>query len=61
MMEYSTDQISMEKVKPTRDDWSHGTLLVIEELLRCSHLDGEVRPFIYIIKQANKKKQYQVY
>lgn len=31
-----------DKVKPTKDDWSHGTLMIIEELLRCSNMDAEV-------------------
>ena len=25
----------------TRDDWSHGSLLIINELLRCSNVEGE--------------------
>lgn len=42
MMEFNPERLSLEKVKPTRDDWSHGTLLIIEELLRSSNMDGEV-------------------
>ena len=27
----------------SRDDWAHGSLLIINELLRCSNLEVEVR------------------
>ena len=42
MMEFNPERVSLEKVKPTRDDWSHGTLLIVEELLRSSNIEGEV-------------------
>ena len=29
--------------KMSRDDWAHGSLLIINELLRCSNLEVEVR------------------
>ena len=29
--------------KMGRDDWAHGSLLIINELLRCSNIEGEVR------------------
>ena len=36
------DLVGREK-RVTRDDWVHGSLLVVNELLRCSNIEGEVR------------------
>jgi hypothetical protein len=31
-----------------KDDWAHGSLLVINELLRCSNMEGEVTVYYLI-------------
>ncbi|KAL3862460.1 hypothetical protein ACJMK2_008424 [Sinanodonta woodiana] len=35
------DEIQGREKKLTRDDWAHGSLLIINELLRCSSVEGE--------------------
>ena len=35
------ETVGREK-KLTRDDWAHGSLLIVNELLRCSNVEGEV-------------------
>lgn len=36
------DETSGREKKLTRDDWAHGSLLIVNELLRCSNVEGEV-------------------
>lgn len=36
------DETQMREKKMTREDWTHGSLLIINELLRCSNVEGEV-------------------
>ena len=36
------DEVFVKEKKLSRDDWAHGSLLVINELLRCSNMEGEV-------------------
>ena len=35
------EHVGREK-KISRDDWAHGSLLIVNELLRCSNVEGEV-------------------
>ncbi|XP_048250308.1 serine/threonine-protein kinase mTOR-like isoform X1 [Haliotis rufescens] len=35
------DETQMREKKMTREDWTHGSLLIINELLRCSNVEGE--------------------
>ncbi|ESO95689.1 hypothetical protein LOTGIDRAFT_214800 [Lottia gigantea] len=35
------DDVTLREHKMTRDDWMHGSLLIINELLRCSNVEGE--------------------
>ena len=35
------ESVGREK-KLSRDDWAHGSLLIVNELLRCSNVEGEV-------------------
>lgn len=37
------DEIQGREKKLSRDDWAHGSLLIMNELLRCSNIEGEVR------------------
>ena len=37
------DEVLGRDRRMNRDDWSHGSLLVVNELLRCSNVEGEVR------------------
>ena len=41
------DEIVGREKKLTRDDWAHGSLLIVNELLRCSNVEGEVRHITY--------------
>lgn len=43
--DYNTEWAGNEKLKPTKDDWNHGTLLILEELLRFSNSDIEVQKY----------------
>lgn len=36
------DESTGREKKLSKDDWAHGSLLVINELLRCSNMEGEV-------------------
>ena len=36
------DDAQLKERKMTRDEWVHGSLLIINELLRCSNVEGEV-------------------
>jgi FKBP12-rapamycin complex-associated protein len=36
------DDASGREKKLTKDDWAHGSLLIVNELLRCSNVEGEV-------------------
>ena len=40
--EKSFDEMTAREKKMGRDDWAHGSLLIINELLRCSNIEGEV-------------------
>ncbi|XP_060066726.1 serine/threonine-protein kinase mTOR-like [Ylistrum balloti] len=35
------DELQSREKKLSRDDWAHGSLLIINELLRCSNVEGE--------------------
>ncbi|VDI27815.1 Hypothetical predicted protein, partial [Mytilus galloprovincialis] len=35
------DETTGRDKKLAKDDWAHGSLLVINELLRCSNMEGE--------------------
>lgn len=37
------DETYSREKKLSRDDWAHGSLLIVNELLRCSNVEGEVR------------------
>lgn len=45
--DYNSEEVAGEKLKPTKDDWNHGTLLILEELLRASNLSIEVTPRLF--------------
>lgn len=36
------DELQGREKKLSRDDWAHGSLLIMNELLRCSNIEGEV-------------------
>ena len=36
------DESQLKERKMTKDEWVHGSLLIINELLRCSNVEGEV-------------------
>ena len=36
------DDAQLKERKMTKDEWVHGSLLIINELLRCSNVEGEV-------------------
>ena len=38
------DDSQLKEKKMSRDEWTHGSLLIINELLRCSNVEGEVSP-----------------
>lgn len=40
--EKNFDEMTAREKKMGRDDWAHGSLLIINELLRCSNIEGEV-------------------
>jgi len=52
------DDASLREKKLTREDWAHGALLVINELLRCSNVEGEVSWCPYIRNNALKVNLY---
>ncbi|XP_076451616.1 serine/threonine-protein kinase mTOR-like isoform X2 [Babylonia areolata] len=39
--EEQVDEAQLKERKMTKDEWVHGSLLVINELLRCSNMEGE--------------------
>ena len=41
-MEHPFDESKGRDMRLLKDDWMHGTLLVINEILRCSNVEGEV-------------------
>ena len=41
-MERQFDEALGREHRMNRDDWAHGSLLVVNELLRCSNVEGEV-------------------
>lgn len=40
--EEQIDDSQLKERKMSRDEWTHGSLLIINELLRCSNAEGEV-------------------
>jgi len=36
------DDSTLREKKLSREDWAHGSLLIVNELLRCSNVEGEV-------------------
>ena len=47
------ETVGREK-KLTRDDWAHGSLLIVNELLRCSNVEGEVTIGLKNVKKMEK-------
>ena len=43
-VERQFDEALGREHRMNRDDWAHGSLLVVNELLRCSNVEGEVGP-----------------
>ena len=41
-VERQFDEALGREHRMNRDDWAHGSLLVVNELLRCSNVEGEV-------------------
>nr|KAG5704724.1 hypothetical protein BaRGS_005180 [Batillaria attramentaria] len=50
------DDAQLKERKMSKDDWVHGSLLIINELLRCSNMEGEVSKDIWIKSLGYVKK-----
>jgi len=52
------DDIQAREKRMSRDDWAHGSLLIINELLRCSNIEGErVRQEMEEISQQQQQHE----